>query len=88
MSSRIVAWAVHQSALCIFTKSAPLSNQAKHRCIAHAGYFDMLQENKHLREKPTNLREKPNCLLPQVTVSIFLNLLIPKTTQISLKTTR
>ena len=69
---------MHQCALCIFTKSGPLSNQAYHRCIAHAGYFDKLQDNKHLRENPTNLREKPYCLLPQLTVSIFLNLLIPK----------
>ena len=53
------AWAMHQCALYIFTKSGPLSNQAKHRCIAHAGYFDKLQDNKHLREKPTELREKP-----------------------------
>ena len=33
-------WAMHQCALCIFTKSGPLSNQANVRCIAHAGYFD------------------------------------------------
>ena len=71
-------WAMHQCALCIFTKSGALSNKAKHSCIAHAGYFDKLQDNKHLRENPTNLREKPYCLLPQLTVSIFLNLLIPK----------
>ena len=73
-----VPWAMHHCALCIFTKSGALSNQANHRCIAHAGYFDKLQDNKHLRENPTNLREKPYCLLPQLTVSIFLNLLIPK----------
>ena len=71
-------WAMHHCALCIFTKSGALSNQANHRCIAHAGYFDKLQDNKHLRENPTNLREKPYCLLPQLTVSIFFNLLIPK----------
>ena len=69
---------MHLCAFCIFTKSGALSNQANHRCIAHAGYFDKLQDNKHLRENPTNLREKPYCLLPQLTVSIFLNLLIPK----------
>ena len=69
---------MHHCALCIFTKSGALSNQANDRCIAHAGYFDKLQDNKHLRENPTNLREKPYCLLPQLTVSIFLNLLIPK----------
>ena len=71
-------WAMHLCAFCIFTKSGALSNQANDRCIAHAGYFDKLQDNKHLRENPTNLREKPYCLLPQLTVSIFLNLLIPK----------
>ena len=69
---------MHLCALCIFTKSGALSNQANDRCIAHAGYFDKLQDNKHLRENPTNLREKPYCLLPQLTVSIFFNLLIPK----------
>ena len=63
MSSRIVAWAVHQSALCIFTKSGPLSNQANNKCIAHAGYFDMLQDNKHLRENPIKLRENPTAFL-------------------------
>ena len=69
---------MHLCAFCIFTKSGALSNQANDRCIAHAGYFDKLQDNKHLRENPSNLREKPYCLLPQLTVSIFLNLLIPK----------
>ena len=69
---------MHLLAFCIFTKSGALSNQANDRCIAHAGYFDKLQDNKHLRENPTNLREKPYCLLPQLTVSIFFNLLIPK----------
>ena len=58
LSTYYGAWAVHQCALCIFTKSGPLSNQANSRCIAHAGYFDTLQDNKHLREKTTNLREK------------------------------
>ena len=78
LGSIFLAWAMHLCAFCIFTKSGALSNQANDRCIAHAGYFDKLQDNKHLRENPTNLREKPYCLLPQLTVSIFLNLLIPK----------
>ena len=41
-----VSWVMHQCALCIFTKSGPLSNQANIRCIAHAGYFDTLRRYK------------------------------------------
>ena len=52
------AWVMHKYALCLFTSGGALFNQANIRCIAHAGYFDKLQDNKHLREKTTVLREK------------------------------
>ena len=51
-------WVMHKYALCLFTSGGALFNQANLRCIAHAGYFDKLQDNKHLREKTTVLREK------------------------------
>ena len=49
---------MHKYTLCLFTSGGALFNQANLRCIAHAGYFDKLQDNKHLREKTTVLREK------------------------------